>query len=82
MGVMETTILDNVALVKINPESLREARGKLRQSAVARQVGISRQQLWNYENGIFAIPSDVLGRLCLLYEKPITFFLTLQKNLP
>lgn len=53
--------------VRIDPNKLREARGERVQSHVARDVGIDRQRLSDYERGVCDPPADVLARLCILY---------------
>lgn len=62
----------NLLEIQVDPKRLKSARGPRSGADVARQIGISRQQLWNYENGFAPIPSDVLARLCLLYKIEIT----------
>ena len=51
----------------------RENRG-LVQQWVAEQIGVSKQSLSAYENGVSSPPSDVLARLCKLYGVDISAF--------
>jgi len=53
--------------IKIDPEKLRQARGERGLSESARAIGVTRQQLWNYENDCGEPPSSVIAKLCLLY---------------
>lgn len=50
--------------------SLMEARTALNipLSSAASQVGISRQRLFNYENGERAMPMNIFIHLCELYD--------------
>lgn len=57
--------------ITIDPEALKRARGARSLAEVARQIGKSRQHIWNYENGVLP-PSDVLARLCELYGVEIS----------
>lgn len=59
---------------------LKQARGLRSQSAVAKAIGVSRQQIWNYENGESEPPISVLIKLATLYGiKPQDMLL--QKDL-
>lgn len=60
---------------KISPIRLREARGDKKGSAVARQLGISRQRLYAYETGKDRPPGEIALRLCLLYGVEPDYFL-------
>lgn len=51
----------------------REAKG-LTQSAVAKELGLDRRTIWQYENGK-ALPLENFTKLILFYEKPIEYFL-------
>jgi transcriptional regulator with XRE-family HTH domain len=57
--------------IKIDPDKLVTARGEWRRQAdVARKladIGLTRQKLWNYENGIHDVPESTLKALCALY---------------
>lgn len=67
--------MNDLKHIELDAKKLREARGDHTASAVAQAVGISRQMLWNYENGQGDPSSAVLARLCLFYGKPIEFFI-------
>ncbi len=54
--------------MKISPEKLKKARGNLSQTAVAKQVDLTRQQIWNYENGRSVPPVPVLLKLLTIYQ--------------
>lgn len=69
-----TPDMEDLRDIKFDFQKLREARGQRPQAHVARAVGISKQQLWNYENGLHDPSTDVLLKLCLFYKKPIEFF--------
>lgn len=63
--------MEELKSIRIDPAKLRHARGNrgLTESAVA--VGLTKQQLWNYENGQGEAPSSAIAKLCLLYQVPI-----------
>ncbi len=63
--------MDELKDIAIDPVKLREARGERKLTKVAATIGISKQRLWNYENGLYDPPSDVIARLSLLYKIPI-----------
>lgn len=63
----ETLAID----VKIDYNKLKEARGTRRVTAVAQAIGISRQMLWNIENGKKMPSRDTLVKLCFLYDLDI-----------
>lgn len=67
--------MDDLTCIEFDGQKLREARGDRPMVNVARAVGISKQMLWNYENGQGDPSSDVIVRLCLLYQRPIEFFI-------
>lgn len=52
----------------INPAKLKEARGNRSPQAVADAIGISRQHLWQIENGKRSPGSAILTKLCWLYD--------------
>lgn len=60
----ETLAID----VNIDYNKLKEARGTRRVTAVAKAIGISRQMLWNIENGKKMPSRDTLTKLCFLYD--------------
>ena len=64
----------------IDLEQLKKARGLRSQSEVAREVGVTRQQIWNYENGASEPPLSVLLRLANLYGVKVEKLIA-QKNL-
>ena len=63
--------------IKIIPEKLKVAReeSSLSLTKAGQSVGVSRQRMWDYENGRCDCPVDVFARLCTLYEKPVEFFI-------
>lgn len=63
----------------INLEKLIEARGDRSRSSVAKALGITRQQIWNYETGSSEPPVSVLCALAELYGVQISEFVQ-QKN--
>lgn len=67
---------------RIFPRALRDARNRMgmRQADAARALGISRQRLWNYENGTAQMPGDLLARLCLLYDVEIRDLLFCEES--
>jgi len=77
--------MDDLKHIQFDLKKLREARGDLKLIDAARTVGISKQRLWNYENGLYDPPTDIFAKLCLLYQRPIEFFIkvpdTAKKNL-
>ena len=52
----------------INTQKLIEARGERSRSAVAAEIGVTRQQIWNYENGTSEPPISVLCDLARFYK--------------
>lgn len=64
----------------IDLERLKKARGLRSQSEVAKAVGVSRQQIWHYENGISEPPLSVLIKLANLYGIKLQEVVN-QKNL-
>lgn len=62
-------IRDSIA---INPKKLREARGSRSATAVAETIGISRQHLWQIETGRRKAGSEILAKLCWLYDLSIS----------
>ena len=50
---------------------LRQSLG-ITQVEAARRVGITRQRLWNYEEGIFPPSAEVLARLLRLYDADLS----------
>jgi len=66
--------MDYLQHIEFDGLKLREARGDRQLTEVARIIGISKQRLWNYENGLYDPSSDIVVRLCMLYQKPIEFF--------
>ena len=63
--------MDDLKNMVIDPKRLMAARGDLSLTRAAQAVGISKQRLWNYENGLYQPPSDVVARLCVLYQVSI-----------
>jgi transcriptional regulator with XRE-family HTH domain len=64
----------------IDLEQLKKARGLRSQSDVAKQLGITRQQVWNYEKGESEPPLKVLMKMADLYGIRVEKLLA-QKNL-
>jgi len=62
--------------IKIDPAKLRAARGDRKLSEVARVVGVSRQNISNYEKGHNQPSAVILARLCILYKTPIENLVT------
>lgn len=63
--------MDNYTDLKIDPATLRAARGDRSPSEIAKKLGISYQYLWMIESGKRGISGDILARMCLLYEVTI-----------
>jgi len=72
--------MENLSQIKIDPKKLKAARGDRGLTEVARIVGISKQQLWNYENGLSELPGTTIAKLCLLYQVPIEQLTNAAKN--
>lgn len=51
----------------INSEKLEKARGNRSRNDVAKAVGVTRQQIWHYENGVSEPPLSVLSKMLFLY---------------
>lgn len=71
MKAEDSISIDSTKL-KINHAKLKEARGERSATAVAKALGISRQHLWRIEEGEQKPGSDVLARLCWLYDLKIS----------
>lgn len=50
--------------IRVDPAKLRQARGDKKSTDLARALDISKQRMWNYENGIRDIPESVLRQIC------------------
>jgi len=55
-----------------NPTKLREARGSRSASSVAELLNITRQHLWQIETGRKKPGTELLTRLCWLYDLDIS----------
>jgi transcriptional regulator with XRE-family HTH domain len=66
--------------IKIDPVKLRAARGERKLSEVALIVGVSEQNLWNYENGHNQISAVTLAKLCILYQTSAEDLTTADEN--
>lgn len=64
----------------LDGEQLKKARGLRAISDVATALGLSRQQVWNYESGNSEPPLNVLIRMAELYGVRVEKLLP-QKNL-
>lgn len=64
----------------IDLEQLKKARGLRSVSEVGAVIGVSRQQIWNYENGVSEPPLSVLIKLADLYGVRVEKLIR-QKNL-
>jgi transcriptional regulator with XRE-family HTH domain len=64
----------------IDLEQLKKARGLRSLSEVAKAIGLTRQQVWNYEKGVSEPPISVLFKLSTLYGVRVERLLN-QKNL-
>lgn len=64
----------------IDLEQLKKARGLRSPSDVAKALGITRQQVWNYEKGASEPPLNVLMRMADLYGIRVEKLIA-QKNL-
>jgi HTH-type transcriptional regulator, competence development regulator len=51
----------------IDTEQLKKARGLRSLNDVAKELGVTRQQVWNYEKGTSEPPLSVLMKLADLY---------------
>jgi transcriptional regulator with XRE-family HTH domain len=74
--------MESYSTVKIDPATLRAARGDRSPSEIARQLGISYQYLWMIESGKRGISGDILARMCLLYGVTIEDLFQGQNFLP
>lgn len=54
--------------IEIAPAKLKAARGERSPMETARKLGISRQYLNMIENGKRSVPSNVLVKMCQLYQ--------------
>lgn len=64
----------------IDLEQLKKARGLRSLNEVSKAIGLSRQQVWHYENGVSEPPISVLIKLADLYGIRVEKLIT-QKNL-
>lgn len=60
-------VYDYLHMDTINTDNLKKARGLRSMANVAKELGISKQQLWNYENGKSEPPVSVLVRISNMY---------------
>lgn len=51
----------------ISPEKLKKARGIRSRSGVAKEIGVTRQQIFYYEKGISEPPLSVVSKMLFLY---------------
>jgi len=63
-----------ISEIKIDAGKLKGARGLRKPSEVAREIGITRQHLWQIESGRAKPSGEILAKLCWLYGKPIQEF--------
>lgn len=61
-------------------EKLKKARGLRSLSSVAKEIGLTRQQIWNYENGVSEPPFSVILKLANLYGIKVRDIVS-EKNL-
>lgn len=64
----------------IDLDRLKQARGLRSLSEVSKAIGVSRQQVWHYENGMSEPPISVLMKLANLYGVRVEKLIA-QKNL-
>jgi len=69
------TEIQDIKSIRIDVAKFREARGNISQSEAARRLGVLRQTLFKYENGIASVKAEMFARICILYKKPIDFYL-------
>lgn len=60
-------------------KDLREDKD-LKQSDVAKIIGITQQQYSNYEKGISELKADILIKLCLFYDTSADYILGLTNE--
>lgn len=74
--------MNNRILLKIKHAKLRAARGRLRASDLARDLGLSPQTFATYENGSNRVPAPVLLKWCeLLGVQPSSVIIDEDKKL-
>lgn len=56
----------------INLDKLIKARGTRSRTEVAKELGLTRQQIWNYEKGLSEPPMSVLCKLVQFYGVRLT----------
>lgn len=63
---------------------VKYARGcaKLTQAEVAKELGVTPQQVSNYERGLTRIPDSALAKMAKLYKTSVDFFLGDNSKLP
>lgn len=70
---MQTTS-DNLTLLQFDYTKLRKLRGDLGLSDTARLIGVTRQQLNQYEKGLHKMSPDILLRICRFYRVHLDYF--------
>jgi transcriptional regulator with XRE-family HTH domain len=60
----------------IDLDQLKKARGIRSLNEVATELGLTRQQVWNYEKGVSEPPVSVLVKLARLYGVRVEQLLT------
>jgi transcriptional regulator with XRE-family HTH domain len=58
--------------VAVDGQKLKKARGSRTIPSVAEALGVTRQHLWQIENGRSQPSVEVLTKLCWLYDVPLT----------
>lgn len=62
---------DVIAEIEFDGSKIAEARGSKTQTELAAEIGISKQALWQIENGKTKPQADVLVRICAALNIPI-----------
>jgi transcriptional regulator with XRE-family HTH domain len=85
MDTLEKIALDESAIarlqeVNVDPSKLKSARGKRRLTQCAKAIGVTRQQLWNYENAQCEMSSSTFAKLCILYRVSLEAVLNVDED--
>lgn len=66
--------------IKLDAGKIKTARGTRGVMETAKELGISRQHLWQVESGRMVPSGDILARLCIYYQVPVEDLVRVGKN--
>ena len=66
--------------IRLDAGKIKTARGARGVMETAKELGISRQHLWQVESGRMVPSGDILARLCIYYRVPVEDLICAGKN--